>query len=213
MKRELVIFCSAAAVGALVGVAILLQLRPTPSPIPPVVQTDTLWLEAQRPKLEHPSLGQRLTTTRIRGQTTIADVPSAPARLAVDRYCLPKLQPAAADSQPRASDEGENQLHTSALLPDFGGKRAGPRLELFSTLNNARRWQWTGTVRGRVQWQSSGDSVLVTGDRLWVRLVRGAPKCAARMAVHGLVGGLLDSDNRLDGAAIAAGVRALDCLF
>jgi hypothetical protein len=216
MKRELVIFCVATVVGAGIGVAILLQLRPAPSPAPSVVRTDTLWMEKARPKLEHPTLGQRLTTTRIRGQTTIADAPSAPAQLAVRRYCEPVIKSPAVDilgdSQPRASDEGANQLHT-ALLPDFGGKKAGPRLELFSTLNNAHRWQWSGTVRGRVQWQSSGDTVLVTGDRLWVRLLRGIPKCAPKMAAHGLVGGLLDQDNRLEGAAINASVAALGCLF
>jgi hypothetical protein len=207
VKREILV----AGVCAIAGAVLALQLRPAPPPAPSVVHTDTLFLEAQRPKLEHPSLGQRLTTTRVRGRTAIADAPSAPAQLAVRRYCAPMVEDGAIAGA-IVADSAANVQHI-AVLPDFGGRRAGPRLELYSTLNNARRWQWTGTVRGRVQWQSSGDSVLVTGDRIWARLVRGAPKCAAKMAVHGLVGGLLDDENRLEGAAIAAGVRALDCLF
>jgi hypothetical protein len=199
----------AALVGALLAGALVWTLKPAPPPGPPVVRTEVRWMEAQRPKLEHPSLGQKLTTTRIRGQTTIADAPSAPAQLAVRRYCEPLVLQTSAVG----SDSGSMNEKSPAQLPDFGGKKAGPRLELFSTLNSGHRWQWTGAVRGRAKWQSSGDTVLVTGDRLWVRLVRGAPKCAAKMAVHGLVGGILDGENRLEGAAIAAAVRALDCLF
>lgn len=207
MKRELLI----AGVCAIAGAVLALQLRPAAPRAPSVVHTDTLYLEAQRPKLEKPSLGQRLTTTRVRGQTTIADAPSAPAQLAVRRYCAPVVVDGAIAGA-AVADSGGN-VQQAPVLPDFGGRRAGPRLDLYSTLNNARRWQWTGTVRGRVQWQSSGDSVLVTGDRLWVRLLRGAPKCAAKAAVYGLVGAGLDRENRLEGAAIAAAVRALDCLL
>jgi hypothetical protein len=205
VKRELL----AAGVGAIAAALLVLQLRPSPAPGPPQIRTDTLWMEAQRPQLEHPSLGQKLTTTRIRGQAAIADAPSAPAQLAVRRYCDPAVVDLNGLRNPVISDSAA----PPAVLPDFGGKRAGPRLELFSTLNNARRWQWTGTVRGRVKWQSSGDTVLVTGDRLWVRLVRGGVKCAPKMAAHGLVGGLLDQENRLEGAAISAGVAALACAF
>ena len=167
-------------------------------------------LEAQRPQLEKPSLGQKLTTTRVRGQTAIADAPSAPAQLSVRQYCAPTI---ALQTSAPPSDSAASTENPPPVLPDFRGRRAGPRLELYSTLNNARRWQWTGHVRGRVQWESSGDSVLVRGDRLWVRLVRGAPRCAVKMGAHGLVGGLLDRENRLEGAAISAAVAAVGCLF
>lgn len=196
----------ATVAGALLAGAAVWELKPAPAPGPAKVETDTLWLEKQRPDLVKPSLGQKLTTTRVRGQTTIADAPSAPARLALRSYCLPLLQPPAADSV-------SSKENPPPALPDFSGRRAGSRLELYSTLNSERRWQWTGTARGRVTWESSGDSVLVRGDRLWVRLVRGGIRCSPKIGATGLVGGLLDRDKPLRGAAISAGVAALGCLF
>ncbi|MBA3497329.1 MAG: hypothetical protein H0T86_09500 [Gemmatimonadales bacterium] len=70
----------------------------------------------------------------------------------------------------------------------------GPRLELFSTLSDARRWQWTGTVRGRIRWESSGDTVLVRGDQLWTRVLRGVPKCGAFGLVGGGIGAVAGQD-------------------
>jgi len=96
-----------------------------------------------------------------------------------------------------------------AILPDFAGKRSGPRIELYSTLGDGRRWQWTGTARGRVTWQSSGDSVLVRGDRLWLRIVRGTPRCATYGAAGGAIGVLGGQDPRQ--AALTGLVTALAC--
>lgn len=207
-------FLVAAAVGALAGAGLLLWLHPSPGPQAPIVQVDTLWMEAQRPHLAKPSLGQKLTTARVRGQVAIAAAPSAPAWLTITGYCAPVI------GKPESGKADLNGLRNSvisdstvppALLPDFGGRRAGPRLELYSTLNSARRWSWTGTVRGRATWQSSGDSVLVRGDRLWVRVVRGAPRCGAYGAAGGAIGALVGQDLRQ--AAVTGLVAALACAF
>jgi hypothetical protein len=70
---------------------------------------------------------------------------------------------------------------TKGVSANSSSRRAGPRLELFSTLNNARRWQWSGRhAASSVNWQSSGDTVLVTGDRLWVSGGARGPWGAAR---------------------------------
>lgn len=208
MKRELLIAVGCGIAGAAAGVGALLFLHPIPKPGPPKVQTDTLWMEAQRPQLVKPTIGQRLTTTRVRGQTAIADAPSAPAQLSVRQYCAPTIALQTSAQRPDSASSTENP---PPVLPDFRGRRAGPRLELYSTLNNARRWQWTGTARGRVQWESSGDSVLVRGDRFWVRVVRGAPRCAAYGAGGAAIGGLAGQD--LQQITITALVAALACAF
>jgi hypothetical protein len=201
VKRELL----ALAIGAAAGAGALVYLRPLPPRIPPEIRTDTLWMEAQRPELEHRGLRDRLTTHRVEGTTAIADAPSLPGRLDVASYCAPAI--AETSSGQPAADSGQ----VVVTLPDFGGRRAGPRLELFSTLGDGRRWSWQGTVRGRIQWQSSGDSVLVTGDRLWVRVARGAPKCGLWGAGGAAAGGL--ASRSLEGAIAAGAVAALSCAF
>jgi hypothetical protein len=200
VKRELL----ALAIGAAAGAGALFFLRPLPPRIPAEIRTDTLWMEAQRPELEHRGLRDRLTTHQVEGTTAIADAPSLPGRLDVASYCAPVVHEA-------SGSDTLTHNPPPAILPDFGGRRDGPRLELFSTLGDGRRWSWQGTVRGRIQWQSSGDSVLVTGDRLWVRIARGAPKCAAWGAGGAAAGGL--ASRSLEGAIAAGALTALSCAF
>jgi hypothetical protein len=202
VTRELL----AAAAGAIAAAVLVLELRPTPPPAPREITVDTLWLEQQRPELEKRSLGEKLTTKRIPpDQVAIASAPSMAGRLEVASYCAPLL---ATDSAQGAEPAGAvNQPQ----LPDFAGRRDGSRYTLFSTLGDGRRWQGTYTARGRVSWESSGDTVLVTGDRLWVRIARGAPKCGLWGAGGAAAGGL--ASRNLEGAIAAGAIAALSCAF
>jgi hypothetical protein len=202
VKRELL----AAAAGAIAAAVLVLELRPTPPPAPREITVDTLWLEQQRPELEKRNLGEKLTTRRIQpDQVAIASAPSMAGRLDVASYCAPALE--AASSRQPAADTGQ----VVAILPDFAGRRDGSRYTLFSTLGDGRRWQGTYTARGRVSWESSGDTVLVTGDRLWVRIARGAPKCGLWGAGGAAAGGL--ASRNLEGAIAAGAIAALSCAF
>jgi hypothetical protein len=201
VKRELL----AAAAGAIAAAVLVLELRPSPPPAPPQLVTDTLWLEAQRPELEERSLREKLTTRRIQpDQVAIADAPSMPGRLDVASYCAPLVM--------HDTPAGEDSTHNPPpQLPDFAGRRDGARFTFYSTLGDGRRWQGSYTARGRVSWESSGDSVLVTGDRLWVRIARGAPKCGLWGAGGAAAGGL--ASRSLEGAIAAGAVAALSCAF
>lgn len=164
---------------------------------PAMVRTDTLYMEAERVPLT-PSFGGKLITAPAKPtQTRIADTPSAAGTKAVASYCSPSIV---------FADRGKISLRTEAevkdsapqfhsRLPDLGGRRDGPRLNLYSTLNDGRRWAADYHVRGRISWASDGDSVLVRGDRLWVRVLRGAPRCGAIAAASGGLGAVIDRDH------------------
>jgi len=62
-------------------------------------------------------------------------------------------------------------------------------------------------------WQKSSDTVLVSGDRLWVRLALGAWHRAPAIGVGGVIGGLADVDDAPRGFLVEATAAALACLI
>lgn len=201
MTRYFAIAVIAVVVGAWVG---RVTMAAPPSG-PAKIVTDTLVMEHER-VLVKPTLGQRLTTHTVKPtQTRVADTSSAASRKAVQLYCAP-LAITVTDT---AKFDGASK---SARLPDFQGRRVDARLSLYSTLNDGRRWSADYQVRGRLSWRSDGDSVVVTGDRLWTRLVRGSARCAPAAAASGALGALLDNGRPLRGLALGAVGTIVGCL-
>lgn len=200
----------AAAAAALLAGAAVWALKPSPAAGPAVVKVAPAFMEHERAQLAHPSIAQKLTTRAVKpDQVRIAEAPSAPGRLAVAMYCAPAI--ALQTSAPDSTTSHHNA--PPSLLPDFGGRRAGARLSLYSTLGDGRRWATDYTARGRISWSSSGDSVLVRGDRLWVRLARGAGRCAPAIGGTAAVGLLVDGEKPLRGALLGGVATALGCMF
>lgn len=203
-----------ASVAMVVGGALAWWWKPAPPAGPAKVQVDTVHMEAERVPLK-PSLGQKLTTAAARPtQTRVAEAPSAQGTSAVKLYCEPltiTVQTSATPAGSDSSNPGADVPHSR--LPDFQGRRDGPRLSLLSTLNDGRRWSADYHVRGRISWTSDGDSVLVRGDRLWVRLLRGGAKCAPAIAGGGAAGLLLARrEDRLEMALLSSAAALLGCL-
>jgi hypothetical protein len=170
-------------------------------------------VEAERPRTIAPGLGERLTTKAIApDQVVRGSSPSVEGKRRVEAYCRP-LPPEQLTGPRPASSPLALELRKSAAeistaenrtLPDFGGRRQGSRLTLYSTLSDGTPWSAVYRVRGRAAWLSSGDSAAVRGDRLAVRVVRGAPRCgllAAAQAAIGLLAGLRPHELPLPTAA------------
>lgn len=205
------------AAAAVIGALAAWQLKPAPAPGPAKVQVDTVFAEAERPHLEKPSLGERITTARAKPiQTRVAAAPSSAALQRVAIYCRPPIAlqtsavPPGSDSA--TSNKVERQEHP-AVLPDFAGRYRGGKLTLYSTLNDGRAWSADYTVRGHIEWGSDGDSANVRGDRWFVRLLRGAARCAPAMGASGAIGTVVHRQDPLEGFALGAGSTALGCLF
>ena len=83
-----------AAAAGILGAIAAWQLRPVPAPGPARVTVDTLYMERERPHLERPSLGEKLTTAVAKAnQTRLADAPSSaglqPAQVEGELLAIP----------------------------------------------------------------------------------------------------------------------------
>lgn len=211
MRRELLVGFVGAIAGIAIGILVVRRIWHPATPTPAKVQVDTIYMEGERVPVK-PTLGQKLTTAVAKPtQTRVADKPSAQGKKAVADYCDPTLV---------LEDRGRIRIDSTvtptppppARLPDFQGRRVDGRLSLYSTLNDGRRWSADYSVRGRISWRSDGDSVIVRGDRLFVRIARGSVRCAPAAAASGAVGFLLDRTDPMRGLALGTLSAALGCL-
>lgn len=205
-----------AAGGLLVGMlfAMVLGPRPPAHQAGDVTVRSPDQVEAERPRTIAPSLGERLTTKAIApDQVVRASGPSVEGKRRVEAYCRPLppeqltgTRPASSPLELREGPTGVGELTPKSLaLPDFGGRRQGSRLTLYSTLSDGTPWSAVYTVRGRAAWLSSGDSAAVRGDRLLVRVARGAPRCGLEAAAGAAIGVLAGLQPRqLPAPALAA---------
>lgn len=169
-------------------------------PDPLVVLPDSA-LEQSRPR---PPKGivEKATKTIVDAEQ-IATSKGKPGRAAVLSYCRPSL--AEAEPLPEFGKNRGSAIPLSAPVsrdtetldtipptqPPFAGSVKDGRLTLHSTLSDGTLWRGSWRVHEPFTWSSSGDSVWVVQDRLWVRIGRGAVKCGKRAAIGGAVGGVV----------------------